>query len=665
MTTEEMTLAEMKAAYEKAQAELAQERASIENLQKELESVKSTKYQSRYKPGAKPKKLIFEMTDDSEDLTDGEEPQGEEDEATLDPVTKRLNKMENHMKKRCSLMMKLMTKLPGAPTPVETEPTDGYAASPFCEAIARVTVPHQLRLPTWTTLYDGTSDPYRHVNFYKQRMWQIGIPYDLVEPVMCKSFGGTLDGAALEWLMNITPGSIFCLSDLINAFYQQFASSRQLEKQTSDLYWLVQGPTESVRDYFNRFNCEKISIKNCDVRTAIEAFKRGLVPNSELYRELTKYPCATFEERPTGGSSDRRSYTPRNNSWRHQPYNRQNQVQNVNQYDDTNSVYRNERVVYLPISEYGFNVDIGGVVNDLQSVGGTVRWPKKRDIPDSTKDMSRWCDFHRDNGHTTEECISLKKEVAYLLKRGHLKDLLSDKGKETYNKDSNSQPNPAPSGDRPAPPTFEKVVNVISGGSDICGLTSSAAKKINRGESEAVKEGQTEDEVALDKSLAAMIITFDDSDSTDTQQEHHDGLVISLPIGNALIKRILIDNGSSANVLFLEALQEMGLDEKSIIRRSTVLVGFSGESLRTVGEISLPTYAEGTNVLTKFNVVDCPSAYNVILGRPWIHKMKAVPSTYHQSIKFPTKWGVMEIKGQQRDAKKCYETALKPSKSSI
>ncbi|XP_021859219.2 uncharacterized protein [Spinacia oleracea] len=220
-----------------------------------------------------------------------------------------------------------------------------------------------------------------------------------------------------------------------------------------------------------------------------------------------------------------------------------------------------------PISEYGFNFDIGGVVNALQSVGGTVRWPKKSDRPDSMKDMSKWCDFHRDNGHTTEECISLKKEVAYLLKRGHLKELLSDKGKET-------------------------------------------------GESEAVKEGQTEDEIALEKSLAAMTNTFDDSDSTNAQQEHHDGLVISLQIGNTLIKRILIDNGSSANVLFLEALQEMGLEEKNVIRRSTVLVGFSGESLRTVGEISLPTYAEGVNVMTKFNVVDCPSAYNVILGRP-------------------------------------------------
>ncbi|XP_056698613.1 uncharacterized protein [Spinacia oleracea] len=444
MTTEEMTLAEMKAAYEKAQAELAQERASIENLQKELDSVKSTKHQSRYKPGAKPKKLIFEMTDDSEDLSDGEEPHGEEDEATLDPVTKRLNKMETHMKKQCSLMLKLMTKLPGALTPVETEPTDGYAASPFCEAIARVTVPHKLRLPTWTTLYNGTSDPYRHVNVYKQRMWQIGIPYDLVEPVMCKSFGGTLDGAALEWLMNITPGSIYCLSDLINAFCQQ---------------------SPAVASWRNR---RVTSI-------AIEAFKRGLIPNSELYREITKYPCATFEEvrsrataqmrieddeitrmasqRPTGAAATG-GRTPRGAT--------------TGDTSRTTARTRNERVVYPPISDYGFNVDIGGVVNALQNVGGTVRWLKRSDIPDSIKDMSKWCDFHRDNGHTTEECISLKKEVAYLLKRGHLKELLSDKGKETYNKDNNPQPSPAPGGDRPAPPTFKKVVNVISGGSDIC-----------------------------------------------------------------------------------------------------------------------------------------------------------------------------------------------------
>ena len=71
------------------------------------------------------------------------------------------------------------------------------------------------------------------------------------------------------------------------------------------------------------------------------------------------------------------------------------------------------------------------------------------------------------------------------------------------------------------------------------------------------------------------------------------------------------------------------------------------------------TQAVGVNQLIKFQVMDCPSAYNVLLGRPWIHQMRYVPSTLHQSIKFHTPWGVREIKGEQRIARECYQTALK------
>ena len=79
-----------------------------------------------------------------------------------------------------------------------------------------------------------------------------------------------------------------------------------------------------------------------------------------------------------------------------------------------------------------------------------------------------------------------------------------------------------------------------------------------------------------------------------------------------------------------------------------MLTGFNGESTAAVGKIKLPVYAAGVNKLTTFLVLDCPSAYNIILGRPWIHCMKAVPSTYHQCIRFPTKKGVKEIKGKDR-----------------
>uniref|UniRef100_A0A803PDR9 Integrase catalytic domain-containing protein n=1 Tax=Cannabis sativa TaxID=3483 RepID=A0A803PDR9_CANSA len=76
----------------------------------------------------------------------------------------------------------------------------------------------------------------------------------------------------------------------------------------------------------------------------------------------------------------------------------------------------------------------------------------------------------------------------------------------------------------------------------------------------------------------------------------------------------------------------MGLDESSIIRKSTVLISFSGEQKYTIGEIILPVYAEGVNEQTRFLVIDSPSAYNVILGQPWIHAMHVVPCTYHQVI---------------------------------
>lgn len=109
----------------------------------------------------------------------------------------------------------------------------------------------------------------------------------------------------------------------------------------------------------------------------------------------------------------------------------------------------------------------------------------------------------------------------------------------------------------------------------------------------------------------------------------------------------------------------MGLDDKDMTQKSTILVGFSGETQQTIGEIILPTYDKGINLQTKFNVLDCPSAYNIILGTPWIHKMKAIPSTNHLNIEFPTEWGVHEIKRELKAARKCFNTSLKLFKPTI
>ena len=53
-------------------------------------------------------------------------------------------------------------------------------------------------------------------------------------------------------------------------------------------------------------------------------------------------------------------------------------------------------------------------------------------------------------------------------------------------------------------------------------------------------------------------------------------------------------------------------------------------------------------------MVDCSSAYNAILGQPTLNSWKAVTSTYHLMIKFPTDYGVGELRGNQVAAQECY-----------
>jgi hypothetical protein len=294
------------------------------------------------------------------------------------------------------------------------------------------------------------------------------------------------------------------------------------------------------------------------------------------------------------------------------------------------------------LSEYHFTTDLAGVIRLLKDLGDKVRWPRKSEKT-GKKDSNKWCDFHDDYGHLTPDCVSLRREIKILHDKGYLKSILP-----TVNATEEDLPEP--------PPMTYKRINVISGGSEICGLTHSAARKYARGAGNA--EGL---EVLPIRATAKDLptISFGEEDAPGGQDPHHDALVISLSLANCEVGRILVDNGSSANLIMLSTLQDMGYRECDILKKSIPLVGFSGETKHTIGEISLPTYAAGINLPVRYLVIDCPSSYNVILGRPWIHSMKAIPSTYHQCIKIPTPWGVQEIRGDQHSARGCYQKALK------
>ncbi|KAF2557577.1 hypothetical protein F2Q68_00016408 [Brassica cretica] len=82
----------------------------------------------------------------------------------------------------------------------------------------------------------------------------------------------------------------------VQEFVEQFTSSRDLEKTSDGLYEILQHRAESLQTYIAHFNQGMVAIPECTIHTAISAFKRGLLPIGDLYKELTKYQCKTMED---------------------------------------------------------------------------------------------------------------------------------------------------------------------------------------------------------------------------------------------------------------------------------------------------------------------------------------------------------------------------------
>ncbi|XP_074299359.1 uncharacterized protein LOC141630436 [Silene latifolia] len=436
----------------------------------------------------------------------------------------------------------LARRILGIARPLEKAAQDSYADSPFVDDIALVGVLKGC-VPPAMTLYDRTTDPLDHINHYKQKMMVITATGTLKEACVCKGFGSTLSGAALQW-----------------------------------------------------FNKEKVAIPRCDIATVMQAFRQGLHQDSDLYKDPTKHPCTTFEEvkskaivvirleedsAPIRGvyNSDpvSRKAPVEKRSERPKPYNRfMNKVSG-------SSEGKSEADLPPKVSEYGFTTNLAGLFKALKELGRRVRWPKSpaEGYFSSRKDKGKKCEFHDSNTHDTDECHSLRKEVKFHYDQGNLDHLLP---RGTTRVNSADQVLPSP------PFQSTRTVNVITGGSELCGLTYSAAKR----HATRTKGDRPENSCRINCQNMPSV-TFDKTDAGSAPEQHHDALIITLPIANCEVKKILVDTGSFVNLIMLETLKAMGFTEKDIAKKAVPLVGFSGETKHYLREIVIPTYAGGVN----------------------------------------------------------------------
>ncbi|XP_024009340.1 uncharacterized protein LOC112084440 [Eutrema salsugineum] len=243
-----------------------------------------------------------------------------------------------------------------------------------------------------------------------------------------------------------------------------------------------------------------------------------------------------------------------------------------------------------------------------------------------------------------------------------LKDLVPNKQQEKAEPNGAAEPaNPPRRGDNPKRdrrgepeerPEPRQRINIIMGGSQYYQDTVSSIKAYQR-RAEA-KENWIEP-----TDIPNIVISFAEEETAGIDRPHNDPLVIELTIRDHDVARVLIDTGSSVNVVFRETLRRMGINLSEVEAIPKPLTGFSGETTMTMGTIRLPVVAGGVTKIVEFCVTDHPAIYNVILGTPWINGMRAVPSTYHLCLKFPTPSGVKTIWGNQKESRNCCLTEHK------
>ena len=149
-----------------------------------------------------------------------------------------------------------------------------------------------------------------------------------------------------------------------------------------------------------------------------------------------------------------------------------------------------------------------------------------------------------------------------------------------------------------------------------------------------------------------------DEDKIGTIQPHDDTLVITFRIGGYDVKKVMVDQGSAAEIMYPDLYKGLNLKSEDSMPYSSPLVSFEGKIVILKGQIRLPVQIGPEVVEVDFIAVDVYSPYTAIVARPWFHTLEAVSSTLHQKVKYPSEGQVKEILGDQSMARQCLVAAI-------
>ena len=310
--------------------------------------------------------------------------------------------------------------------------------SPFTVAVQECPIPSKFRLPQLEP-FDGLKDPLDHLNTFKTTLGLQQPPNE----ILCRSFPITLKGTTKEWFTKLPMSSIDNFEQLSSSFVRHFVGGQHAKRTADHLLIIKQGEKETLRSYLTHFTRGMLKVDESDDKVQLTTFKAGL-KSRDFVVSLAKNPPKTMakallkaqkymntedalvaineaekpKEKKKEKEDDRRG-KKKNRA------NRQND-EGSRQRDDKNPRLMKFTPLVMPIDQ---------ILTEIRDEP-SLKWPKPLHSSPSVRDKRKYCRFHKDHEHYTEDCRDLKEQIEKLIRKGKLQKYIKRRDSNKYsNKD--------------------------------------------------------------------------------------------------------------------------------------------------------------------------------------------------------------------------------------
>nr|CAN67948.1 hypothetical protein VITISV_002484 [Vitis vinifera] len=427
-------------------------------------------------------------------------------------------------------------------------------STPFCSHIIHYDPPRRFLVPKFST-YDGFSDPFDHIMHYRQLM-TLDIGNDAL---LCKVFPTSLQGHALSWFHRLPPNSVDNFRDLSEAFVGQYLCSARHKQNISTLQNIKMQENESLREFVKRFGQAVLQVEAYSMDAVLQIFKRSICPGTPFFESLAKKPPTTMNDLFRHASKysmledDVRATTQQ--ILVAEQTSRSGAERSAKPPDRPRSFSRRQeeqsRLELPPLTPLSISYE--KLLPMIQNMFD-FRWPGPLRADPSKRDHSKKCAYHKEHGHTTETCKSLHYLVEKLIRAGHLKQYLrSDARVRDTSRNHNS-------GTSRIPAAPKAVINYIHR-RPLDEEYDSKRKRQRLLRAASVRERVNSIRPGIASGGPRPIdgtIIFPPIDPKRILQPHRDALILSLEMGDFDVRRILVDPGSSADLLQASVISHMG-----------------------------------------------------------------------------------------------------------